>query len=291
MGGSMSRFRSLVRPLFGLCLLFVFVGVMTFETPEEAQAQFGIKLPKIPKILKGDDKEDKKSDAKSQPAADKAKKPKGPVPEITSVEPDSVPPGWEGDVVFTGTNLAKGMTFMMECGSGVNYKPRDFRVESATRATLAIEVSEDAEEKKCKISVAAAADTMPSDEGSPEVTLMTAGFGVSEDSKLPRAYKACLLGEGEMEMADLMTKFSETMTKAGQDPCKLMVSSTSVKYSVQDKTLVDQSASSIKSIEPLMMMGQAMMFRIVADGKIYNFMPSGQEAERLVKELKRKLGK
>jgi hypothetical protein len=94
---------------------------------------------------------------------------------------------------------------------------------------------------------------------------------------------------------ELMMKYSEAMQKGSQDECKLFVSSDSVKYSDQGKTILDQPASAVKTIEPVLMMGQSMgAFRILlTSGKVYNFMATGghNEDDPLHEQIKRKLKK
>jgi len=263
------------------------MAVLATQAPA-AMAQFGLKLPKVPKIGKQEPK----------PPA-QAKQPQGPTPEVTSITPNSAPPGWEGDVVFTGKNFATNMKMRLMCDN-VSVTPRNFRVESAERATFHLKVPDPAEESKCPIALEvpapATAETGPSAQGTPLVVQVTgASFTISESSALAKAFKACFLAEGELTPMELMMKYSEAMQKGSQDECKLIVSSDSVKYADKGKTILDQPASAVKTVDPILMMGQPMgMFRIVlASGKIYNFMASGghKSDDPLEDQIKRKLKK
>jgi hypothetical protein len=264
------------------------VGLLFVSVPG-AMAQFGLKLPKVPKINKQEPK----------PPA-QAKAPQGPAPEVTTITPNSVPPGWEGEVAFAGKNFAKNMKLRLNC-ENASVTLRDFRVENAERATFRVKVPASAEESKCLIAlevppVPPTAETGPTAQGSPLVVQVTgATFLVSESSALARAYQACFLAEGDIPPMELMVKLSEAMQKGSQDECKLYVSSDSVKYSDQGKPVLDQPASAVKTVEPVLMMGQPMgIFRIVlTSGKIYNFMASGghNQDNPINEQIKHKLKK
>ena len=266
-------------------VLSIFMGVAVTQTPA-AMAQFGLKIPKIPKI----GKQEPKPPARAQ----------GPAPEVTSIKPNTVPPGWEGDVVLAGKNFATNMKMRFEC-ERASVKVRDFRVDGAERATFHLNVPDSAEESKCVIVLevppaAATAETGPSPQGTPLVVLVTGvTFAISESSPLGQAYQACYLVEGNLTPMELMVKYSEVMQKGSQDTCKLFVSAEAVKYSDQGKVILDQPASAVKAVDPVLMMGQPMgMFRIVlASGKIYNFMASGgHNSDNPIEErIKRKLRK
>lgn len=278
-----SRTRSLLLTLRVVMVLAVVMG-----TPL-AFGQFGLPKIKIPKIGKQE----------AKPPA-QAKQPQGPPPEVTAITPSSVPPGWEGDVAFTGKNFAQNMKLRLECG-GQSIKPKDFRVESAERATFHLKVQPSAEETTCIIALevppaAPTAETGPAVQGTPMVVQVTgATFGISESSSLAKAYKACFLAVGDLAPMDIMMKFSEAMQKGSQDECKLYVSSDSVKYADKGKTILDQPASAVKTVEAVLVMGNPIgAFRIVlTNGKIYNFMASGghNEDDPLNEQIKRKLKK
>lgn len=265
--------------LSGMVCVLVVLGVST------SAAQFGFPKIKVPKI------------GKSSPAN---KVVQGPVPEVTAINPNSVPPGWEGDVVFTGSNFSKTMKLRMECESE-SVKPKDFRVESANRAIFHLKVPPSAEEAKCMIALevppgGATAEIGPAVEGTPQIVQVTgAGFAISESSSLAKAYQACFLAEGDLPPMELMMKLSESMQKGSQDECKLFVSSDSVKYAAQGKTVLDQPASSVKTVEQVLMMGNPIgAFRIVlTSGKIYNFFATGNQSgdNPLYEQIKNKLKK
>lgn len=270
-------------------VLLTVVGVLATQAPA-AMAQFGLpKLPKVPKLGK-----------QEQKPSTQAKQPQGPAPEVTAITPSSVPPGWEGDVVFAGKNFAPNMKLRFECG-GQSIKPKDFRVESAERATFHLKTQPEAEETTCIIALEVppappTAETGPAAQGSPLVVQVTGvSFAISESSSLAKAYKACFLAEGELAPMEIMMKYSEAMQKGSQDECKLLVSSDGVKYADRGKTILDQPASAVKAVEPVLMMGQHMgAFRIVlTNGKIYNFMASGGHSkdDPLDEQIKRKLKK
>lgn len=251
-----------------------------------AMAQFGLpKLPKVPKVGKQEQK----------PSA-QASVPRGPAPEVTAITPNSVPPGWEGDVVFTGKNFAQNMKLRLECG-----KSTGFRVESAERATFHLKVQPSAEETTCIIALevppaAPTTETGPSAQGTPLVVQVTgATFAISESSALAQAFQACFLAEGNLQPMELMVKMSEVMQKGSQDECKIYVSPDSVKYTDQGKPVLDQPASAVKTVESVLLMGQPTgMFRIVlASGKTYNFFASGghNADDPLEGQIKRKLKK
>jgi len=254
-----------------------------------AMAQFGLpKLPKIPKVGKQEQK----------PSA-QASVPQGPAPEVTAITPNSVPAGWEGDVAFSGKNFAPNMKLRFECG-GQSIKPRDFRVEGAERATFHLKVPPSAEETECLIALEVpappAAETGPSTRGTPLIVQVTgATFAISESSSLAKAYQACFLAEGDVPPMELMMKLGQVMQKGSQDACKLYVSADSLKYSDQGKAILDQPASAVKTIEPVLMMGNPTgIFRIVlTSGKVYNFMATGGHNgdDPISEQIKRKLKK
>ena len=269
-------------------VLLTIMAVLATQAPV-AMAQFGLKLPKVPKIGKQEPK----------PPA-QAKQPQGPPPEVTAITPSSVPPGWEGEVVFAGKNFAPNMKLRLECG-GQSIKPKDFRVEGAERATFHLKVQPTAEETTCIIALevppaAPTAETGPAAQGTPMVVQVTgATFAISESSNLAKAYKACFLAEGDLAPMEIMMKFSEAMQKGSQDQCQLFVSADSVKYADKGKTILDQPASAVKTVDPVLMMGNPMgAFRIVlTNGKIYNFMATGghNQDDPLDEQIKRKLKK
>jgi hypothetical protein len=284
----MLRLERVARSRVRLCLPVL--SLLIIGVPV-AMAQFGLsKLPKIPKVGKQEQK----------PSA-QASVPQGPPPEVTSITPNSVPGGWEGDVSFIGKNFAPNMKLRLDCG-GQSAKVGDFHVESAGRATLHLKVQPSAEDATCMIalevpSAAPAAETGPSAQGTPTVVQVTgATFSISESSTLPKQYQACFLAEGDVPPMELMMKLGQVMQKGSQDECKLSVSSNSVKYSDQGKVILDQSASAVKAIEPVLMMGNPTgIFRIMlTNGKIYNFLASGShndEENPISEQIKRRLKK
>lgn len=250
--------------------LMVVAGVVFFSA-SMAFGQFGLpKIPKIPKLGKQEPK----------PPA-RAEQPKGPMPEVKTVEPSLVPPGWEGDVVLTGKNFGKAMKLRLQCGDQ-NINTKDLRVEAPERAVFHVKLSNSDEETTCVMALevppgGAMAEIAPTPGGTVEVVQVTgATFAISNSSKLPQTYKACFLAEGDVPYMQLMMKMAQMMQTSSQDECKLVVSSDSVKYAALGKTVLDSSASGVKTVDQVLMMGNPSgIFRIVlASGKIYNFMAS-----------------
>jgi hypothetical protein len=255
--------------------------------PSDASAQFG--LPKIPKLSKTG-----KKDAPPQAA-----KPQGPPPQVAAISPNSVPPGWEGDVILTGTNFSKTMKLRMQCGYQ-SVKTVKFMVESAERAVLSLKISPTSEEEKCTIVLEvppeATAETGPTVEGTPQIVQVTgATFAIADSASYAKPFQACFLAEGDVPVMELMMKLSQAMQQSSQDPCKLLVSSASVKYASQGKTILDQPASAVKTVDQVLMMGNPIgVFRIVlTNGKIYNFFASGSQSsdDPLFEQIKRRLNK
>jgi len=297
-----------MRKVYGLFLTVV-LSVMIVDAPD-AMAQFGIKIPKVPSI--GKDSKDSKAPA--------AKAPQLPPPEVTSIKPDVVPPGWTGAVVFTGKNFLSSMTLQMECEGYPGLKTREFRVENSGSATLQLAVPEPPDDKEASVcttsvqqNVAATSDIKPSVQGTATIVQVKGPtFKISDTSGLARQYAVCFIAEGELSPEDMLEKtlavkqksaewLVQQMQKGGgttrQVPpeCTLWVSPTSLKYG----TILDVPASSVKAIEQVSMFGAnafpglpsapSLSFKIVLNnGKIYNF----EEAPNKVREqLKRKLKK
>ena len=277
----MASVRSGVRGVWRTATMMIFVAIaapMVF-------GQFGLPKVKVPKI------------GKSTPAE---KGPQVPTPVVTTITPGSVPAGWEGEVVFTGTNFSKGMKLRLECGNQ-SMKVKDFRVENAERAVFTLKVPPSLEESKCVIALevppgGGMGEISPTAQGTPQVVQVTGPtLSISESSNLAKAYKACFLAEGDIPPMQLMGKLAQAMQGGSQDECKLLVSADAVKYSAQGKTILDQPASGVKTVEQILMMGNPTgAFRIVlTSGKIYNFFATGSQDEDnpLYEQIKKKLGK
>ncbi len=249
--------------------IFLVLALSALAAPA-ALGQFRLPKIKVPKI--GGD---------TPPAAKTPQAPQLPAPVVTTITPNTVPPGWEGQVVFTGSNFSKAMKLRFTCGYQT-MKVTNFTVESAERTTFNLRVPADTEENKCTIvieapSTAAAAETAPSTQGSPQIVQVTGPvFSVSESSGLAMTYKACFLAEGDVAAMQLMQSLAMAMQSNSQDECKLMVSSDSLKYANKTKVILDTPASAVKTIEPVLMMGNPSgAFRIIlSSGKIYNFFAS-----------------
>jgi hypothetical protein len=269
-----------------------------------ASAQFGIKIPKVPSI--GKDKNESKDskdskDAKTTTAA--APTPAGPPMELSSISPNVVPAGWEGDVVFTGKNFLSNMTVDLNCADIHGLKTRDFKVNSSTSATLHLQLPDanyesDRDEATCVFTLTQVTKEVPKDispttKGDPQIQqIKTAtgatSFTISNASPIPRGYAACFVAEGNLPLEEFYPKMLDVMQKQnGLFKCKLMVSQTSAKY----ETLMDVQPSGIKAIEPIELVpGQVMGFRFVlTNGKIYNFgeLNQGAIAKRVKAQLKK----
>jgi len=257
-----------------------------------AFGQFGLPKIKIPKIGKQE----------AKPAA-RAKKQKAPPPEVTAITPSSVPPGWEGDVVFTGQNFTTTMRPRVGCSESV--KTQSFKVESPERAVLHVEVPFPVEDGACGLALevpppGSTAEVEPSEEGTFQVVeVKSATFGISQSSNLPVAFSACFVSEGETFPEEIhVNRIEISMREKEHGGCKLMVSADSVKYVDQGKTVLDQPASAIKKLDQILLqppIGPAIPvgFRItLANGKIYNFgedMYGGRvPKEGILEALKRK---
>jgi hypothetical protein len=238
------------------------------------------------------------------------------MPEVTAIKPDSAPPGWEGDVEFTGTNFTKSMRLRIDC---VSRKEGDFRVESAESAVLHLKIPPHAEETKCLIALeaspgASTAEIEPAAQGTPQIVQVTgASFAISGTSNLPVARSACLMGEGPIGKADDMASRYEAylnlqmefQKKYVTDPsfvpgCEFYVSPDTIKYIEKGKTIFEKPASTVAKVEKFMMptpMGDQPtdVFSITwKDGKIQNFMgfakdnsPSSQAYDELKNKLKK----
>ena len=284
----MRNIPSSARRGFLLGILAVFVVATVIHVPE-TMAQFGIKLPKLPAAVK-----DSKDNSKDNSKTAAANKPKAPAPEVSNIQPNVVPPGWEGDVVFTGKNFLTTMTVMMNCPGYPGLKTRDSRVDNSGSATLKLQVpapnsSAENEEATCKITLQQTlADIQPSAQGTPVVTQVTGlSFAISDSSPLARSYQACFVVEGDLSPEEFAEKFAVWIQKSPEE-CKLWVSASSVKYSVGEKTILDAQASGVKAIEPIDMFGQPFGFRLsLTNGKIYSFTDGRQVREKIKRKLKK----
>ena len=280
-----------------LILAALVCSAMAFTVADSA-AQFGLPKIKIPKI---------------GGASQAVQAPKGPSPEVKSIKPDTAPPGWEGDVVFTGANFSKNMKLRLNCGE---YKEEDFKIESAERAVLHLKISPRADETTCLIALAVpgGSDIDPSGGGTPEIVQVTGpSFAISGKSDLPVARSACLMGEGPIGKEDDMASRYEAylqlqmefQPKFMNDPdfvpgCEFFVSAEAIKYVEKGKVIFEKPASTLAKVEKFMMptpMGEQStdVFSITwKDGKIQNFMgfakddaPPSQAYDDLKAKLKK----
>jgi hypothetical protein len=219
---------------------------------------------------------------------------------VSAITPSSVPPGWEGEVGFTGTNFSKGMKLRLECAHQ-SMKPKGFLVESAERAVFQLKVPPYMEESKCIIALevppaAPTAEIGPAAEGTPQVVQVTGpSLSISESSGLAKAFRACFIMEGDVPPMQVMQAMAQAMQTGGQDECKLMVAADSIKYSNKGKVILDAPASAVKEVEQILLFGEtSASFRIVlASGKVYNFFEPGSRDEDnpMTDQIKKKLRK
>jgi hypothetical protein len=249
----------------------LFLMVMVALAASVALGQFGDLKKRISKA--------------TNPTPPAAKAPQGPMPVVTAITPASVPPGWEGQIVLTGTNFAKDMKLRLNC-SFRSVKIKTFTVESGERAVIDINVPPEMEESKCvmvlEVPPAPVSETAPTAQGTPQIVQVTGpSLSISESSGLAKAFKACFMVEGDIPPMQLMQSLSQMMQGGSQDECKLMVAADSIKYSNKGKVVLDAPASAVKTVEPVLMFGQPMgIFRIVlASGKIYNFFSSESQGK------------
>jgi len=295
--------RSVYRNIVFWAMVVVFLGVIVGGSV--ASAQFGLKLPKIPKLGKKE----------STPAPEsKEKAAQLPAIEVTSVTPDSAAPGASGEIVLTGKNFYHGMRLRMGC-PGDQAAPWDMKnhlvkVESPERATSQLSIPDGAKEGPCRLYVVGywgregvvTDETNVSPSGTPEITQLSPDkvlFRISNSGSMPLSVPVFLAGEGEMQFMDIMMKFSQSMQGnwgQGGGKSHLLLSPDTVKYIQDDKTVFTEPTSGVTKVEEMSMMGQPTgVFRIVfKDGKIYNFADQSQESRdkgKAFQVVKKRLGK
>jgi len=283
----------------GALLLAVLIGAST------AAAQFGLpKLPKLPKVGK---KETKPATESKEKAAEHE------AIEVTSISPDSAPPGATGEIVLTGKGFFRGMRLRMGC-PGDETAPENLsnhlvKVESPERATAQVSIPADAPEGPCTLysvgywgaAGVVTDETQESPVGTPEIMQVKSSgtvFRISQAGAMPVAVPVFLAGEGEMQFMDVMMKFQQSMQgswgKGGKS--RLLLSPDTVKYVQDEKTVFSEPPSGASKVEEMTMMGQPTgVFRLVfKSGKIYNFVDQsegGAEKSQAFKTVKKKLGK
>lgn len=277
-------------------ILAAFLAMIGGNVP--ASAQFG--LPKLPKLSKATKKNEKKTSENPSNA---------PAPQLTSISPSSAPPGGAGEVVLVGQNLTPGMRLSISCEGG-SIQSKGFKVESAERAVVQITVPFGTGEGPCSLELvrfaggaSGSGETEESPRGTPEMFQIPSSgptFSISSTGKMPVSLPVVLLGEGDMDFMQLMTKMQAAMKPAfGETGEKtvLQLSPDSVKYLRGSSTLFAESPSAVKAVQSMNMQGQSTgIFRIVFNnGKIYNFMGGSGESQTGIKDLgqfvKKKLGK
>ncbi|MGE5325930.1 MAG: hypothetical protein ACM3NO_02730, partial [Deltaproteobacteria bacterium] len=236
----------------------------------EAAAQF--RLPKIPKL------------GKSEPTQQKAA-PSGPLPEVTSIEPNSASPGAEGDLVLTGKNFPKNMKLRMNCPDEAP-SIKSFKVENETRAVAHVKFGLGTKEGPCEIYVEAvpggSGEIGASSSGTPQIVqVKTVSFTIAASSAMPMCIPVVYLAEGNMDFMALMMKMQQAMQGSWDNTGKplLCVSKKEVKLAQGEKTVFTEPASNVKDVGEMSMGGQSVgIFRIVfTDGKIHNFLEQSGE--------------
>jgi len=250
--------------------IFVWAAAASIGT-----AQFH--LPKIPSVPKKDTKT-------SKPATSEVKPSRGATVEVvSSMSPDSAPPGGHGQVVLTGQNFKDGMQLHFNC-QGAQFSPDSFKVESPTRIVAQITVPLTAQEGPCGTSMSSEPGKEP--------------FRISYSANMPVAIPVALLGEGDMQFMDMMMSMQKVMM-AGfgnqGEAGRIELDGGSIKYVKGSVTSFTKPTSAVKSVGEMKQGGQPVgIFRIVFnDGKIYNFggMGSGSNGNAASAYLKKKLGK
>ncbi len=247
------------------------VFVFAFSATAWGAAQF--RLPKLPKIGKSDSPQQKQA------------APTGPLPEVTSIDPNSASPGAEGDLVLTGKNFSSGMTLRMDCPQEAP-SIKSVKVESATRAVAHVKFGLGTKEGPCQIYISAvpgaSSEIGASTSGTVEVVqVKTVSFTIAASSSMPMAIPVVYLGEGNMDFMALMMKMQQALQGSWNDAGKplLYVSKTEIKFAQGDKPVFTEPASNVKEVGAMSMAGQSVgIFRIVfTDGKIHNFMEQSGE--------------
>lgn len=248
--------------------ILLWAGVVT------PAAQFHI--PKVP----GVSKTNKTSETKPSPGST--------LEVVSSVSPDSAPPGGRGQIVLTGQNFSNGMTLKFTC-KGAQFSPDSIKVESPTRLTAQISVPVSAQEGPCGAGAASTAGKEP--------------FRISYSASMPVELALMYMGEGDMQYQDIMMSMSKSMMAASQsggkvDTGTLQLDGGSIKYVKGGATTFSESTSAVKKVEPVQMYGQTLpYFRIVFNsGKIYTFGPnpsgsSDSNSTAVCAFLQKKLGK
>ncbi len=98
--------------------------------------------------------------------------PQFPAPSVTAITPSTVPAGWEGRIVLTGANFARGTMVRLNC-SYRTMAVRNLAVESPERMAFDLQVPADLEPSRCvmllEVSPPNAAETGPTVQGTPQI--------------------------------------------------------------------------------------------------------------------------
>jgi len=258
--------RALTRDVWTV-LMAVFVWAAVAST---GAAQF--RLPKVPG---NSNKETKPSRASTYEV-------------VSSVSPDSAPPGGHGQLILTGENFKDNMKLQFKCKEA-EFPPDSFKVESPTRLVAQVTIPVGAQEGPCETADPSAYPTS---------TMSKDSFRISNSANMPVAIAVGLAGEGDMQFMDITMGITKTYgpSPVGQGLTgRLELDGSSIKYVKGSETSFTESTSAVKIVEQVMFYGQASpCFRIVFnDGKTYNFGQTDPNASALLvfQYLKKKLGK
>jgi len=245
-----------------------------------AGASIGAAQFRLPKVPGNSNKETKPSQSGS--------------PEVSTVSPDSAPPGGHGEVVLTGKNFQRDPTvqYQLKC-KGADFSLQSAKAESDTRLVAQVTAPLNVEEGPCDL-MGKTFQSWPISKGA---------FSISNAAQMPVDIALMMVGEGDMQFQDFMMAMSKAMMATAQTggkaaPSMLELEGTTIKYVQGDTTSFTKPFSAVKSLEQIQMYGQpSPYFRIAFnDGKIYNFAPtvgSGAPGDpnATFAFLKKKLGK
>ena len=234
-------------------------------------------FPKVPGLPKRNTKTSKPGTSEVRPSR------AGTAEVVSTISPDSAPPGGHGQVVLTGQNFKDGMQVKFNC-KGAEFSPNSLKVESPTRVVAQVTVPVTAEEGPCGTSMRSEPGKEP--------------FRISNSANMPVALSVILIGEGDMQFMDMMMNMQKAMM-AGYgnqgESGRIELEGGSIRYVKGSATTFTESISGVKSMGEMKQGGQPMgIFRIVFnDGKIYNFggMGSGSDGHAVFTFLQKKLGK
>jgi hypothetical protein len=183
------------------------------------------------------------------------------------------------------------MNLYFNCKGAQPFRPDSFNVESPTRIVAQVTVPVEAEEGPCDTT-----DLLP--------TLTTIGkqsFRISYSANMPVTLHLFLVGQGNMEIMDVMTsaaniRMAQVQKGDYSDPSGTVeLDGGTIKYVKGSTTSFSYSTSAVKRLEqlkPPVPSLPSQFFRIIfSDGKIYNFDGGIEHANAVFALLQKKLGK